>query len=396
MRIAFLLGSGASRPTLPDTADLTDKIQKGDGYAHSDGTYFKGQPLYAYLQIPDTHVPYICSFLRWLNCHVSRYYEHDLGRTANYEDLYYLVEQIHDEEAGELDNPFVAEAQRDIRPRLCECAERVAAATGSTSSIRLMAEEILNYIASVVATELRTPNDSTEHFMFLKEALDATVSDQLRVFTLNHDLLLDQFFSTRNIEVTDGFGPAINSVKYWNPRLLSDGTSRSVLLKLHGSINWFRFRTDGGDWYDERICKVPESQNNYDTTDPNGRRQRPLDDRPVMLIGTFNKMPQYSRGLFFDLFAEFRRRLTESDVLVVCGYGFGDKGINGKINEWAYGARGRRILVVHPEPDKLLATAPGAIQNKWATWREKGVLQLYEALAENIAWNDVASIIAAC
>jgi len=128
MNVAFLLGSGASRPAgLPTTDDLTETILSGDGYArHSDGSYFKGQALYAHNGEPDSHVPEISRFLRWLTCHASPYYDRALGRMANYENLYYLVGQIYDEEVGNLDNLLVFDAQRDIRLKLCECAEHIA------------------------------------------------------------------------------------------------------------------------------------------------------------------------------------------------------------------------------------------------------------------------------
>jgi hypothetical protein len=86
--------------------------RSGDGYArHSDGSYLKGQLLYTHIGEPDPHVPEISRFLRWLACYVSPYYDRALRRTANNEDLYYLVGEIYDEEAGNLDNPLVFDAQ---------------------------------------------------------------------------------------------------------------------------------------------------------------------------------------------------------------------------------------------------------------------------------------------
>jgi len=109
-----------------------------------------------------------------------------------------------------------------------------------------------------------------------------------------------------------------------------------------------------------------------------------------MLIGTFNKIPKYTGSIFSDLFAEFRRRLAEVDTLVVCGYGFGDKGINGQLIEWLYGLRNRRILLVHPEPDELRVAARGAIQNKWDTWLSQEMLLVLKSGAEYITWQQMA------
>ena len=64
---------------------------------------------------------------------------------------------------------------------------------------------------------------------------------------------------------------------------------------------------------------------------------------PLLLIGTFNKVAEYSRGIFLDLHHRFRSTLREADRLVVCGYSFGDKGINTAVIEWYYAKRGRRF-----------------------------------------------------
>jgi len=396
MNVAFLLGSGASRPAgLPTTDDLTETILSGDGYArHPDGSYFKGQALYAHNGEPDSHVPEISRFLRWLTCHASPYYDRALGRMANYENLYYLVGQIYDEEVGNLDNLLVFDAQRDIRLKLCECAEHIAPMRRSLS-ISYVTSEILNYMASVVASKLDGQVGPSEYLSFLQDALGVNTSAQLSVFTLNHDLLLERFLSSRNIPLIDGFGTPVNAVRYWNPRLFSStDKGHVILLKLHGSIRWFRFRSDGQDWWDERIG-LPETGDIQHTRGPDGQMQRAVDSRPLMLIGTFNKIPEYTGSVFSDIFAEFRRRLVGVETLVVCGYGFGDKGINGQLIEWLYALRGRRIVLVHPEPDELRAAARGAIRNKWDMWLSEGVLHLHRSRAEQVAWQDIVSEIGA-
>lgn len=396
MNVAFLLGSGASCPAgMPTTANLTQTILAGDGYArHSDGSYFKGPALYAHFGDPDLYVPHISRFLRWLACTVSPYYERRLGRSVSYEDLYYVIGQIHDEEVGNLDNPLVFDTQHDIRPKLCECRDRIGRGIHSSPKINVVTLEILNYIASVVARELADPPGPADYLGFFHEALRASPSGQLSVFTLNHDLLLEQFLISRGVAVIDGFDSVVDSVRYWNPRLFSEHVTGCVIIKLHGSIQWFRFRPDGGDWRDERIG-CPQKSDIQHTKGPGRKMQRALDLRPLMLIGTFNKIPEYTGSIFSDLFAEFRRRLAESDTLVVCGYGFGDKGINEQVIEWLYGRSDRRLLLIHPEPDELCAAARGAVRDKWKTWLSQGMILLYKSRVEHITWQEVAAEIAA-
>ncbi len=394
VRVAFLFGSGASIGAgAPSTADLTRAVLSGEGYTrHSDGTYYKGRPLYG--QKSDSHVPRLICFLRWLASHLSRYYDGTVGRAPTYEDLYYVIEQIHAEESGDLDNPLVVEGQRDIRRELAECADRISSRSSSGVHVNVATSEILSYITWVVATELGRQHGGADYLGFVEEARSSIPSSHLSVFTLNHDHLLEDYLASRQVPIIDGFGSPENSVRYWDSCHLPVSHPGCVILKLHGSIRWFRFRPAGGDWWDERIG-FPLTPDIQHTLAADGRRQHAIDFRPLLLIGTFNKIPDYTGGVFVDLFAEFRRRLDQVDTLVVCGYGFGDKGINSQIIEWIYRARGRRIALVHPEPDKLRVAARGAVRNKWDVWLQDGVLRLCESTAEQITWDKLAGAIGA-
>ncbi len=116
---------------------------------------------------------------------------------------------------------------------------------------------------------------------------------------------------------------------------------------------------------------------------------------PIILIGTVNKILAYARGIFPDLFAEFRRRLATVDAVIVIGYGFGDQGINGQLLHWIYGDGNRRIVVVHPNPAELRDAARGAIQNKWDDWLRSGTLRVYETGAEKATWSEMSKRISA-
>ena len=94
------------------------------------------------------------------------------------------------------------------------------------------------------------------------------------------------------------------------------------------------------------------------------------------MIGTFNKISEYSGGIFRDLHYQCRLTLRNSDRLVICGYGFGDKGINSEILKWFFAKRGRRFLIIHPDPENLISNARGAIRKYW---EEPGQVSLKEA-----------------
>lgn len=83
------------------------------------------------------------------------------------------------------------------------------------------------------------------------------------------------------------------------------------------------------------------------------------------------------------------RSLRRVQTLIVCGYGFGDKGINTTIREWVDSSGDNQMLVIHPEPEKLKANARGEIRDIWEDWENKGKLTILPQGAEKIMWPDI-------
>lgn len=348
-RTAFLLGSGASRPAgFPSVEELTRTILGGD------------------------------AFLRDLCTRFDSYYQQAFGRGANYEDLFYVISQLHDELAGEVNDLVVATAIETLR---LQCKFDQTQVTPS-----------LDYISDVVGSSLRRRATQVDYLQFLKAAWKAAPLQTLDIFTVNHDLLLEQYLRAQNIPVVDGFDVAINNVRYWNPSLFRANAAGIRFLKLHGSIDWYRFRPNGSNsWYDD-LVGISEGPDISHTLDPWGRSQLPVDKRPLLLIGTFNKIPEYTRRIFLDLYYEFRRLLDHTAILISCGYGFADKGINEQILEWVYGDRKRRIILVEPTPEGLKQRARPAISRKWDEWCENGMLTIIRKGIEEVSWDEVREV----
>ncbi|HHT9153661.1 MAG TPA: SIR2 family protein, partial [Candidatus Hypogeohydataceae bacterium YC40] len=187
------------------------------------------------------------------------------------------------------------------------------------------------------------------------------------IFTLNHDTVLERCLSKYGIQFTDGFGEPLDNVRYWNPELFGSKPSKVRLFKLHGSVNWSRLRPRGGDWGSESIG-IPLDGYSWRTKNPQGQGLRRVDGEPVILIGTFNKMLHYTSTIYVDLHYHFNHSLDNAHLLVICGYGFGDKGINTRIVEWIYSSSDKKVIIVHPCPENLKRAARGAISNKWDAW----------------------------
>ena len=148
----------------------------------------------------------------------------------------------------------------------------------------------------------------------------------LRIFSLNYDLCVEE-----QCGVGGGRGPQRGfEGRRWNWRRLAEvdnevGSEDDLicLYKLHGSIDWFFDRADGGLGYRDNVSNIP------------------LDDS-ALIFGTSYKL-QYTDPFLF-LAYEFRRWALEARMILVVGYGFGDPHIN-EILRQALGADRTKVLV---------------------------------------------------
>ena len=255
-----------------------------------------------------------------------------------------------------------------------------------------MLTETCHYIADVVWKSLGhepAPEALSQLELLAYACKNATVTS---ISTLCHDTHVEKFLRKQGILLSDGFSEPQNGVRYWNGDFTSD--KKTPFIKLHGSVDWFRFRPDNGDWYDERIG-IPHNGDYNHTQTEDGVYQRSPDDRPLLLIGTFNKISDYSRGIFLELRYRFRSTINKSDQMVICGYSFGDKGINSEITEWYYNKRGRRLIIIAPDCDSLIANARGTIRNKWSGWQEQGSVLSINKRFQDISIDQFTAAIAA-
>jgi hypothetical protein len=132
--------------------------------------------------------------------------------------------------------------------------------------------------------------------------------DSLEYLTLNHDTVLEQALACNSVAFCDGFGEPVNGVRFWQPNRLQ-AAHRVRLSKLHGSVDWFRYRSN-------KNVGIALERDAFQT-----------DPRPELLVGTFNKIVEYTTGVFADLHCHFHQCLRQTRLMVCCGYGFGDKGV---------------------------------------------------------------------
>jgi len=387
MNVCFLIGSGVSRPaSLPSVEEITKQVLiPKEFFRCSDGVYRRASAVQqsrelVQMQLPD--LERLAQLLRWLKGHAEIRYAVDTQRMVNYEDLAYLAAQIHDDAFDEYENPAIG-------PLVC-CALNSLPDMCSQASLGNKAGEVENFIADVVTDMLCKPASQTDHLSLFREAASDSRFQELNVFTLNHDCLLERYLRDNGVAVVDGFDTENSlGIRNWNPFLfdcLSTHTKDPVvrLFKLHGSINWRRFRPreaqneepSGNPWCEEYVG-IRSNPGLASVKDAQGRIHEEL-DRALFLAGTFNKMFSYLNHVFLELLYRFHRALGEATRLVVSGYGFGDKGINNRITDWMCSecpSGERTMILIEPRSlDDLQQTARGAIAGKLLSWQEAGSL----------------------
>ncbi len=368
MKAAILLGAGSSLPAgYPSTRCLTNRVLCGKGVKRqSKGTYSKKDATLLNCMVRRIHSEVEGYFSYW-NERLADFSAWK-GRLANYEDLFYLARQASDEVLGNMENPavhsFITKLRADMST-LVEAANAEKKDPNKTSYPNIPDDfdklfgETCNYISKTVSSRLRPKPTSTDHLKsFVKACETGNVTG---ISTLCHDTHVETHLKKKGIALADGFSEKEEEgVRYWDGDFSSN--SKTPFLKLHGSVNWFLFRPHcSSPWYDERIGISRKGGHNHTKRD-GVPRMRP-ESIPLLLIGTFNKVADYNQRIFLDLHHRFRSTLREADQLIVCGYSFGDKGINTAVIEWYYGKRGRRFLIIHPDPCELFSNARPAIQN---------------------------------
>ena len=154
------------------------------------------------------------------------------------------------------------------------------------------------------------------------------------IITSNYDTCIELIAQDAGLNLSDGYN------EEWRAEYLSAQWQRVRLLKVHGSILWYRSRTE--------VVRVPIRMSDTSPTFT-GIDGQPLE--PVMLY------PGLKNSEFRDPFPQLRRRLEEclekTDVLCVIGYSFRDDDLTSSVAKWAK-SDGHLLIIVDPDGARLL------------------------------------------
>ncbi len=113
-----------------------------------------------------------------------------------------------------------------------------------TNEYRKLFESFNYLIGDLLGRDYNTEEKQGLYCPFI-EYINKDISDETRIFSLNHDVLLETLFSKNNIEFSDGFSKSKSPIVGENNEPLScfqnHYSEKFRLYKIHGSIDYYRF-----------------------------------------------------------------------------------------------------------------------------------------------------------
>jgi hypothetical protein len=373
VKIAFLFGAGVSQCSgLYGTQKLTEKILAGENVHRGMAeNYFVNDMLSNPMpEEDDVYVSRIKKLFHVLTNNLGSHYSF-INRMINYEDYYYMIDSMHTDEDMEFENPVVTYFSDYLFKNHTSLFEPFKENFSPLRLVDLMWEAKL-YIEYIVASYLDKKPKDLSQFSLLEELYQDNSFSKAYIFTVNHDTLIEQYFKSKEIDFSDGFITKDDTVRDWDSGSFKE---KMNLFKLHGSIDWAYYDTD--DPYEKNICIYTKQQRGFSP--------------PVIIIGSFNKLRKYSRGISFDLQYLFAKYLTECNRLVISGYSFGDQGINSRIIDWLYDSRDRKIMIIHKEADEMLKNARPAIKSiyHWDVKEKSDLIRIIPKWFQDIDWKGI-------
>ncbi len=340
-KAALLFGSGISRDSGAWMVDeITSSIFEKTWRYHSRESFWSTpQSQIAANSYPEqgkAEAERAQEFLRIVRDYIDPHLRETENRFSHYEDLFSATQQAVWDATGEITNPLFGSVMSDLRAKTVHLYrnQHPHISGNPFASLASRASDLVQWaVYEGVGVTKPVKMD------LISEVAKAT--DELDIFSLNHDTLIERQLDNAGVAFADGFGKARTSQFQWSWK--AEGAPPVRLYKLHGSINWYRFRSQKGfDQYFKDLTGDPDH-----ALDEDERPLSLLETIPAVLTGTTVKERTYGFGLTGEIFSEFRQRLAAHKVLISCGYGWLDKGINIRVIQWLHDSRDNRLVIMH-------------------------------------------------
>jgi len=304
-------------------------------------------------------------FLRLVKEEIDPHLKFRDGHESHYEDLYAAVYHLWNDELEEVVSPLIARSGKELRSRSEPIWSKMSPG-GTGQAFRDLLRHSLALIQAVVGNELGRSVDPVGLSLISKMARRV---DTLDIFTLNHDGLVEKQLKADGVAYTDGFEDKQSGYRIFSPKW---GATPVRILKLHGSLDWsycLFTKKDGLRFEQTAIFDVPADKCSYEG--------RPIEVRGDLqfLTGTTVKENSYGYDIIGDLFIKFRELSSEHRTMVFCGYGWGDKGINIRINQWLRDQPINKAVILHRD-DPRFVMDKRFWQTRWAKYQATGKVKI--------------------
>ncbi|NHZ87167.1 MAG: hypothetical protein GWP19_15055 [Planctomycetia bacterium] len=355
--LSLLIGSGVSYYSeIPSITKITDLVLSGKNITReTDSHYYINKSINPLNQ--NHNKQYVTNnivLLKELVSAIDEFYSHmNYEHECNYEDIYFVNRQICDSYLFEYENPAIIKLIKYLKKKF----------DISDDELKEISIETAQYIECVVWRMINREISVFDQFDIINHLIKNY--SLISIMSLNHDLAIEKYLTCNNIEYDDGFEVRNRKLPEW--RSFKNNDPNLKLLKLHGSINWFSVQLRDSikrntimrvpnNIYPERLYEVHNS----------------IDigiGRPELLIGTFNKMWGYLSGIFEEQYFAFINSLSSTSIVLVSGYGFGDKGINTKLHNWLNSTHSSKMIIIHPNKRNLVNNARGIFPHGFMSLR---------------------------
>lgn len=273
-----------------------------------------------------------------LNELVQEYSNHN-KEFINYEDFYqYIIDNFQN--LTWVDNLF-SKAKETLlieRPELMDNNSYLFIFENKQYSKIL---DILNYLIADLLSEFKK-NDEEIKKIYYNFIQYITKFNEVDIFTLNHDLLLERILELNEIEFSKGFNILNSNIFYEkNPLPVFDNNfnKKIRIYKLHGSIDFYEYKhylSENGTFY--KFTGETDffiSKNYYEIH--GSLRQN--ENNEIIQNYNFDVVPKFITGnnktslienskLFRNFYETFTNVIENSSNLLVSGYSFRDNHIN--------------------------------------------------------------------
>ena len=387
-KAAFFFGSGISLASYPPGVasvwGITDSVFNAEWHFTTAKTFAPGRnpnPI-----ISDDVTPAVKAFLQCVKACADEYIKalskSRPPRATHYEDLFSLAEQASRPELDHVPNLAVIEFLQRLRRDTASIHSNFSNPVVGSDSFVSLAQTSCEFLHWVVDHTLRTMVRSRSGLGLVP--LVAGAVNELDVFTLNHDTLIEEELSAHGLSYESGFGDRTHgSFSVYQPgwsKLPRKVTTR--IFKLHGSLNWYLYQFP--HW--ARQYAVPDGDP-FHGRDQAGNLVDPVEWKAAFLSGTIVKEQRYGQGFWSELFTAFQDHLSQHRCLIFCGYGFADPGVNMRIHQWARNLPGdnRIVVLTSDDENKFFSDKPAWMHEL----RSRGQIRLVNKYLQDCSMSDI-------